>query len=146
MSDANPMRDFNQRVMDEFRANAGVVGGPFSGAPMLILHTRGAKSGEMRELPLVYQPQPGREADAWAIFASKAGSPTHPDWYRNLVTHPGDVRIEVGSEALAVDVRVLEGAERDALWEAQKRASTAFAGYEAKTTRTIPVVLLTRRG
>ena len=143
MSDAaNAMRDFNQRVMAEFRANAGVVGGPFAGAPMLILHSRGAKSGAMRELPLVYQP---RGADDWAIFASKAGSPTHPDWYHNLVAHPTDVRIEVGTETVAVDVRVLEGAEREAVWEAQKAASAAFAQYEAKTTRTIPVVLLSRR-
>jgi deazaflavin-dependent oxidoreductase (nitroreductase family) len=143
MSDAaNAMRDFNQRVMAEFRANAGVVGGPFAGAPMLILHSRGAKSGAMRELPLVYQP---RGADAWVIFASKAGSPTNPDWYHNLVAHPADVRIEVGTETVSVDVRVLEGAEREEVWAAQKAASAAFAQYEAKTTRTIPVVLLSRR-
>ena len=143
MSDAaNAMRDFNQRVMAEFRANAGVVGGPFAGAPMLILHSRGAKSGAMRELPLVYQP---RGADAWVIFASKAGSPTNPDWYHNLVAHPADARIEVGSETVSVDVRVLKGAEREEVWAAQKAASAAFAQYEAKTTRTIPVVLLSRR-
>lgn len=141
MSNADSMRDFNQRVMAEFRANAGVVGGPFAGASMLILHSRGAKSGVMREIPLVYQPRDGE----WAIFASKAGAPTHPDWYHNLVAHP-DALIEVGTETIPVIARVLEGEERAAVWEAQKRASEAFAKYEAATSRTIPVVLLSRRG
>ena len=135
------MSDFNEKVMAEFRANKGLVGGPFAGAHMLILHTRGARSDTPRELPLVYQPH----GNAWAIFASKAGAPTHPDWYRNLVAHPGEVSIEVGAETVAVTARVLEGDERSAIWEAQKKASEAFAKYEAATTRTIPVVLLNRR-
>ena len=140
MTNANSMRDFNQRVMAEFRTNAGVVGGPFAGASMLILHSKGAKSGVMREIPLVYQPRDGE----WAIFASKAGAPTHPDWYHNLVAHP-DATIEVGTETVPVAARVLEGEERSAVWDAQKRASEAFAKYEAATSRTIPVVLLSRR-
>ena len=140
MSDVGSMNDFNQRIIAEFRANKGVVGGMFAGMPMLILHSKGAKSGVIRQHPLAYQP---RGDNAWAIFASKAGAPTNPDWYHNLVAHP-DASIEVGADTVPVTTRVLEGAERSEVWEAQKAASAAFAKYEAATTRVIPVVLLSR--
>ena len=141
MSDVNSMSEFNQRIMAEFRANNGVVGAPFAGVPMLILHSKGAKSGAIRQHPLAYQPRGG---DTWAIFASKAGAPTNPDWYHNLVAN-ADATIEVGSETVPVTARVLEGGERSEVWAAQKAASKAFANYEAATTRVIPVVLLSRR-
>ena len=133
------MNDFNQAIIDEFRANGGKVGGGFEGAPMLILHSTGARSGEERVIPLVYQ-QVGEDH---AIFASKAGAPTNPDWYHNLVANPS-ASIEVGTETVPVTARVLEGDERDAVWERQKELMPGFAEYEEKTTRTIPVVVLDR--
>lgn len=134
------MNDFNQQIIDEFRANGGQVGGGFEGAPMLILHSTGARSGQERVIPLVYQ----QVGDAYAIFASKAGAPTNPDWYHNLVAEPS-ASIEVGTETVPVTARVLEGDERDAIWARQKELMPGFADYEAATTRTIPVVVLERR-
>lgn len=134
------MNDFNQQIIDEFRANGGQVGGGFEGAPMLILHSTGARSGQERVIPLVYQ----QVGDAYAIFASKAGAPTNPDWYHNLVAEPS-AAIEVGTETVPVTARVLEGDERDAVWARQKELMPGFADYEAATTRTIPVVVLERR-
>jgi len=131
------MNDFNRTIIEEFRANGGRVGGQFEGAPMLVLHTRGAKSGEPRLNPMVYQDLGGK----YAVFASYGGAPKSPAWYHNLVAHP-DVEIEVGTEKLQVTARVLEGAEREPVWEKQKADMPGFAGYEAKTDRTIPVVVL----
>jgi deazaflavin-dependent oxidoreductase (nitroreductase family) len=131
------MSDFNARIIEEFRANEGKVGGGFAGAPMLLLHTRGARTGADRVNPVVY----GREGDDLVIFASKAGAPTHPDWYHNLVANP-DVSAEVGTETLPFRARVTEGEERDRLWSRQKELMPGFADYEAKTTREIPVVVL----
>jgi deazaflavin-dependent oxidoreductase (nitroreductase family) len=134
--------DFNAKIIEEFRANDGKVGGPFEGAPMLILHTTGAKSGKERVSPLVFQPN----GDRWVIFASKGGAPTHPDWYHNLVAHPDGVSIEVGTDTVDVVATVAEGDEHDQLWEAQKAAAPGFAEYEAKAEgRRIPVVILSRR-
>lgn len=134
---ADAAHDFNARIIDEFRANAGQVGPPFEGAPLLLLHTTGAKTGLERVHPLVYQPL----EDRWAIFASKAGAPDDPAWYRNLVANPA-ASIEVGTETVAVVARTVEGDERDELWERQKALMPGFADYEAATTRTIPVVVL----
>lgn len=131
------MSDFNADVMNEFRANDGKVGGPFEGAPILILHHVGAKSGTTRETPLVYQP-----LDAgYAIFASKAGAPTNPDWYHNLKANPG-ITIEVGTDTVDVTARVAEGDERETIWSNQKSAMPQFAQYEADTSRVIPVIVL----
>lgn len=136
-----PGDDFNQKIIDEFRHNAGVVGGSFEGAPLLLLHTVGRKSGQERVHPVVYQPVGG----GWAVFASKAGAPTHPDWYYNLLADP-DVIIEVGTESIWVRAREAAGDERTAIWEKQKAAMPGFAGYEEKAgTRTIPVIVLQRR-
>lgn len=133
--------DFNSRIIDEFRSNEGRVGGPFEGAPMLLLHHRGAKSGRERVNPLVYQPV----GDDFAIFASKGGAPSHPDWYRNLVANP-DASVEVGSETVPVRARILAGKERSDIWERQKQLMKGFADYEQRTQgiRDIPVVLLER--
>jgi deazaflavin-dependent oxidoreductase (nitroreductase family) len=137
---ADEMQDFNTKIIEEFRANDGVVGPPFEGAPMVLVHHTGAKSGTERVTPLVYQPL----GDDWAIFGSKAGAPDHPAWFHNLVANP-ETSIEVGAETVPVTATVLEGAERDEIWEKQKELMPGFADYEKATTRTIPVVLLTRR-
>ena len=134
MSEIN---DWNAQVIEEFRANGGKVGGQFEGAPLLLLHTTGAKTGKERIAPMMYQAVDG----GWAVFASKAGAPDNPDWYHNLVAHP-DASIEVGTETKAVRAEVLAGGERSAIWETQKERYPGFAGYEEQTDREIPVVLL----
>jgi deazaflavin-dependent oxidoreductase (nitroreductase family) len=134
------MSDWNQKIIDEFRANDGKVGPPFEGAPLLLLHHIGRKSGTERVTPMMYQ----AVGDAYAVFASKAGADTHPDWYRNLLEQP-DVTAEVGTDTVALHARDLSADEREPIWEKQKKAYPGFAGYEEKTSRTIPVVLLERR-
>jgi deazaflavin-dependent oxidoreductase (nitroreductase family) len=136
VSDVN---DFNRSIIEEFRANGGQVGGRFTGAPMLLLHTTGAKSGKERINPLVY----GTDGDRLVIFASKAGAPTHPDWYHNVVANP-PVSVEVGADTIPMTARVAAGEERTRLWEAQKAKMPGFGDYEQKTTREIPVVVLER--
>lgn len=134
------MNDFNQQIITEFRANGGRVGGDFEGAPLLLLHHRGARTGTERVTPLMYR----NDADAWVVFASKAGAPTNPDWYHNLRANP-EATIEVGGDTIAVTATVADPPTRERLWEAQKGDVPQFAGYEAATTRTIPVVVLERR-
>lgn len=134
MSDVN---DWNLRIIEEFRANAGKVGGQFEGAPMLLLHSTGAKSGLERVNPMMYQ----ADGQNYAVFASKAGAPTNPDWFHNLVANPS-ASIEVGDRTVAVVARMTEGDERERLWSRQKELYPGFADYEAQTTRQIPVVLL----
>jgi deazaflavin-dependent oxidoreductase (nitroreductase family) len=132
-------QDWNSQIIAEFRANAGKVGGQFEGAPMLLLHSIGAKSGLPRTNPLMYQKVDG----GWAIFASKAGAPTNPDWYYNLLAHP-ETAIEVGSEEIPAKARVADATERVVIMEEQKRRYPGFADYERMTTRVIPVVILQR--
>jgi deazaflavin-dependent oxidoreductase (nitroreductase family) len=132
------MNDFNEKVINEFRANGGKVGGPFEGAPVLLLHHVGAKSGTERVNPLMYQPV----GDSFAIFASKAGAPSNPDWYYNLAAHP-DTTIEVGTQTVPVKARVAAPDERDPIWEKQKSVAPGFAEYETNAApRQIPVVVL----
>src|SRR5665213_316437 len=131
------MNDWNQKIIEEFRARAGKVGGQFEGAPVLLLHTTGAKSGLERVNPMMYQ----RVGDAFAVFASKAGAPTNPDWFHNLVAHP-EVTAELGVENVPMVARVADKTERDEIWECQKEQFPNFAEYEEKTDRVIPVVLL----
>lgn len=138
MSDAN---DWNNQIIEEFRANGGKVGGPFEGAPLLVLTTTGAKSGQRRTAPVMYL----ADGDRLMIFASKAGAPTNPDWYHNLLAHPR-ATVEVGDETFDVDASVTTGDERDRLYATQAERYPGFAEYQAKTTRTIPVVALTRAG
>jgi deazaflavin-dependent oxidoreductase (nitroreductase family) len=133
--------DFNQKIIDEFRANGGKLGGQFEGAPMLLLHHKGAKTGTERVNPVTYQ-QVGKDL---AVFASKAGAPTNPDWYHNLVAHP-KTTVELGTDTVPVTARVAEGDERTTIWEAQKKAQPGFADYEKSTDRQIPVVILERAG
>jgi deazaflavin-dependent oxidoreductase (nitroreductase family) len=134
------MSDFNDRIIEEFRSNEGRVGGPFEGAPMLLLHTTGARSGAERVSPVVY----AEDGDRWVVFASKGGAPTNPDWFHNLRAH-SDATIEVGTDTVRVVARAAEGDERERLWSRQKERMPGFADYEQKTTREIPVVVLERR-
>jgi deazaflavin-dependent oxidoreductase (nitroreductase family) len=134
------VNDWNDKIIAEFRANDGQVGGNFEGFPLLLLHSTGAKSGAERVNPVAFQAL----ADGWAVFASKAGADTNPDWYHNLLAHP-DATIEVGTETVPVRARVLAGAERSEVWEEQKRRAPGFAEYEQGTSREIPVIELTRR-
>jgi deazaflavin-dependent oxidoreductase (nitroreductase family) len=133
------MTDSNAPIIEEFRANHGKVGGQFEGAPLLLLHHTGAKSGQERINPMMYQ----AVGDAFAVFASKGGSPTNPDWYHNLLAHP-KATVEVGDETVPVVARVAEGDERERIWERQKLEWPGFADYERRTTRQIPVIVLER--
>jgi deazaflavin-dependent oxidoreductase (nitroreductase family) len=134
------MEDFNAQVIEEFRANEGRVGGMFEGTSLLLLHTTGAKSGKDRVNPVAYLKDGGR----YVVFASKAGAPTNPGWFHNLRAHP-ETTIEVGDDTIDVAATVAEGEERERLFDAQKQRVPAFAEYEQKTTRQIPVVVLTPR-
>jgi deazaflavin-dependent oxidoreductase (nitroreductase family) len=136
-SDVSEMDDFNRKVIEEFRANEGKVGGPFEGAPVLLLTSTGAKSGEQRTTPVVYQ----KDGERMVIFASKAGAPENPAWYHNLVANP-TATVEVGPDTVAVEAVVAEGDERERLFSRQKELMPQFAEYEQKTTRQIPVVAL----
>jgi deazaflavin-dependent oxidoreductase (nitroreductase family) len=133
--------DFNANVIEEFRANGGRVSGPLAGMPLLLLHHTGAKSGTSRINPLAYI----EDGDRFVIFASKAGAPTNPDWYHNLHAHPA-VKIEVGSQTIDVVASEARGDERERLFRAQAEASPQFAGYQEKTDRLIPVIVLTPAG
>ena len=136
----NGMADYNQAIIDEFRGNGGRVGGAFEGAPLLLLHTNGAKSGKERVNPVMYQ----AVGEDYAVFASKGGAPEHPAWYHNLLAHP-DVTVEVGTAVVPVTARVAAGEERELIWQRQKTDYPGFAEYEEKTSREIPVVILTPR-
>jgi deazaflavin-dependent oxidoreductase (nitroreductase family) len=134
------MSDWNQEIIKEFRANDGKVGGMFEGAPLLLLHHVGARTGTRRVTPLMYQPITG----GYAVFASKAGAHTNPDWFYN-VTANGDTTVEVGSSSLPVTVRVARGDEHDDIWNRQQQDWPQFVEYERQTTRdVIPVVVLER--
>ena len=136
---ANPMNEFNQNIITEFRANAGKVGGPFAGAPMTLLTTKGATSGQPHTTPLVHLEDGGRVV----VFASMGGAPKHPQWYRNVVANP-DVEVEVGTEKYAAKARVTEGKEHDELFAKQVALIPTFGEYQTKTSRVIPVVVLER--
>lgn len=136
MADPN---EWNQQIIKEFRANDGKVGGQFEGAPLLLLHSTGAKSGETRVNPVMYQ----ADGDRLVVFASKAGAPTNPDWYHNLIANP-PATVEVGTDTFDVRATVVDGAERDRLWSRQKEEYPGFADYEQTANRQIPVVVLER--
>ncbi len=130
--------DYNQRIIDEFRANAGKPPSWSGSSPLILLHHRGARTGAERVNPVAYLDDDGR----YVIFASKAGAPTNPDWYHNLKAHP-DATIEVGSDTVAVTAAEATGEERDRLFAAQAERSPQFAEYQEKTDRVIPVIVLT---
>ncbi len=130
--------DFNGKIIAEFRANGGTVGGPFAGADILLLHHTGARTGTARVSPLAYL----RVGEGFAVFASKAGAPENPAWYHNLLAHP-DTSVEVGTETIPVTARLAQPAERDVIWERQTRRAPNFAQYATKAApRTIPVIVL----
>ena len=134
------MSDWNQQIIDEFRAGDGKVGGMFEGAPLLLLHHAGARTGTRRVTPLMYQATP----TGYAVFASKAGADSNPHWFYNVVTN-AETRVEVGSDAVPVTARVARGDEYDEIWNRQKQEWPQFAEYERQTSReVIPVVILER--
>jgi deazaflavin-dependent oxidoreductase (nitroreductase family) len=133
--------DWNTKIIEEFRANEGRVGGRFEGRPMLLLHHRGAKTGIERVNPLGYQPL---ENGSMAVFGSNSGKPSNPDWFYNVQAHP-DIEAEVGTGTIPVHARVPDKAERHEIWERQKKNTPVFADYEKQTGREIPVVVLEKR-
>lgn len=130
--------DFNAKVIDEFHANEGRVGGMFESMPLLLLHHTGAKSGKSRINPLAYQSDDGR----YVVFASKGGAPAHPDWYHNLKAQP-HVKIEVGTDTFDVVASEAPDEERERLFRTQAERMPQFAEYEQKAGRVIPVMVLT---
>ncbi|MEV4417182.1 nitroreductase family deazaflavin-dependent oxidoreductase [Catellatospora sp. NPDC049609] len=138
------MSDWNAKVIEEFRANEGRVGGPFDGAPMVLVHHRGRKSGRELVNPMMYLPHE-TDDDVIYVFASKAGAPRNPDWYYNLTSADG-AAVELGTGTYPVRVRELTGDERDRRYDEQARRHPRFAEYAEKTNgvRTIPVLELTR--
>jgi deazaflavin-dependent oxidoreductase (nitroreductase family) len=135
------MNDWNAQIIEEFRENDGKVGGQFEGAPMVLITTTGAKTGKRRTTPLMSLP----DGDRLAIFASKAGAATNPDWYHNVRANP-TVTVEFGAESFDAMATIVEGDERDRLFRKQAELYPGFAEYEAKTDRVIPVVILDRVG
>lgn len=136
MSDVN---DWNAKIIEEFRANAGHVGGQFEGAPVLLLHTTGARTARERLHPMMFLDLDGHRY----VFASKAGADTHPDWFHNLVAHP-EVTVEAGSETYRATAVRLGEPQRHDVYEEQARRFPGFAEYQQKTARVIPVVELVR--
>lgn len=138
------MSDFNAQIIEEFRANEGRVGGPFAGAPIVLVHHRGRRSGKENIAPMMYLPHE-TDDDVIYVFASKGGAPKHPDWYHNLVAS-GQATVERGTDTYPVRVRELTGAERDQRYDQQASRYPGFAEYAEKTAgiRTIPVLELTR--
>ena len=131
--------DYNRSIIEEFRASGGKVRGPAEGSTLLLLHTKGARSGAERVTPVAYQ----MLADGWAVFATHAGAPEHPAWFHNLVAHP-ETTIEIGTETIPVRARVAAGEERARIWDLQKAFYPRYARYEVRTSREIPVVILER--
>lgn len=132
------MSDWNNKIIEEFRAQAGSVGGVFEGAPLLLLHHVGARTGVERISPLMYQSVDG----GYAVFASKAGADTNPAWFHNLKANP-QTKIEIGDQVVEVVARIARDDEHDSIWAKQKRERPQFAEYERQTSRRrIPVVIL----
>jgi deazaflavin-dependent oxidoreductase (nitroreductase family) len=129
--------NWNQMIIDEFRANAGKVGGRFAGRTLLLLHTVGAKTGQERVNPVAYI----KDDDQYVIIASKGGAPTHPDWYYNILAHPL-VSVEVGTEQFKARAEVTSEPERSRLYDKMVEMMPGFADYRTKTTRVIPVITL----
>jgi deazaflavin-dependent oxidoreductase (nitroreductase family) len=134
------MSDWNDKIIEEFRANEGRVGGMFEGAPMILIHHVGAKSGVERVTPLAHFPE---DDDHTVIVASAGGAPNHPAWFHNLKANP-KIDVEVGTERYTVLAEELPRAERDEFWKRVVAEKPGFADYERKTDRLIPLVRLTR--
>jgi len=140
VTESSGPNDWNQKIIEEFRANAGNVGGYFEGAPMILIHHIGARSGVERVNPLTYLP----DGEDMVIAATKSGAPTNPDWYYNLKGHPR-IEVEVGTATFPVEATEVTGEERDELWRRLVEMRPGFAEYETKTTRVFPMFRLTRR-
>jgi deazaflavin-dependent oxidoreductase (nitroreductase family) len=136
MADRN---EFNRKVIEEFRSNAGVVGPPFAGMPMILISHHGVKTGTEYTTPLVYS----MDSDRYVVIASMGGAPTNPQWYANMVAN-GEVTVEVGTEKFVARVTDATGAERDRLYASQADLMPVFKDYAAKTDRVIPVLVLER--
>jgi deazaflavin-dependent oxidoreductase (nitroreductase family) len=132
--------DFNSLTIAEFRKNHGRVGGNFKGAPLLLLHTIGRRTSREFVNPLMYL----KDGERLLVFASKGGADANPDWYLNLKAHP-DVRVEVGDDTIDVHAQEVLGTERDTLYARQAALYPAFADYQRRTKRIIPVIALTKR-
>jgi len=135
----NDMNDFNQSVIDDFRANDGKTSGPFAETPLMIMTTKGAKSGKERVIPIVFT----KDGDRIVIAASKAGAPTNPDWYWNIKANP-EVTVELPGDTFRARATEVDRAERDRLYAAHAAAMPNFAEYETLTDRVIPIVVLDR--
>ena len=131
--------DWNSATIKEFRENGGKVGGMFEGSTLLLLTTKGAKTGTPRVNPMMYQ----LDGDRMYVFASKGGAPTNPDWYHNLVAN-SYVTVEVGTDRFPARATIITGKERDEIYAEQVFHYPMFAEYQNKVTRKIPVVALTR--
>ena len=136
---SNPQNERNLAIIQEFRANTGKVGGPFAGRSLLLLHTVGAKSGQPRINPVACI----RDGDCLVVIASKGGAPTNPDWYHNLLANPL-VTVETGTEQFQARATVAEEPERTRLYNQMVAEMPGFGEYQRKTTRIIPVIVLTR--
>ncbi len=134
------MNDWNRRTVEEFRANQGTVGGMWEGRPLLLLTTTGAKTGQRRTNPVMYL----RDGEHLYVFASKAGAPSHPDWYHNLLAH-ADVTVEIGDQTYQAVARPVTGEEHDRIYAKWAEMYPQFREYQEKTTRTIPVIELEPR-
>ena len=134
------MSDWNKAIIDEFRANKGKVGGYFERTNLLLLHTKGAKTGLERINPVAYFIDDGR----YVVIASKSGADTNPDWYRNLLTNP-DVSVEIGTEQFPATAAAASEPERTSLYEKMEKINPGFTDYKQKTSRVIPVITLTRK-
>jgi deazaflavin-dependent oxidoreductase (nitroreductase family) len=135
----NPINERNLKIIEEFRANEGRVGGNFAGRLLVLLHTKGAKSGEERINPLACI----RDGDRLAVIASKGGADTHPDWYYNVIANPL-VTVEIGTETFPAHASAAEEPERTRLYDKMVEVAPGFADYRIKTARVIPVIVLTR--
>ena len=139
-SDMNAMDDFNTKIIEEFRANDGKVGGPFARVEMMLLTTTGRKTGTPRITPLACR----HDGDAVVVFGSYGGNPKHPAWILNLLANP-EVTVEIGADTYPARARIAEGDERERIWSAQKADIPQFGEYEKTTEgREIPVVILDR--
>jgi len=130
--------DWNKKIIEEFRANEGKVGGHFEGKTLLLLHAQGAKSGQVRINPAACV----RNGDRFVVIASNNGAETHPAWYYNLVANP-QVTVEFGTETFQAQATVAEEPERTRLFDKMAEMMPGFNDYRKNTTRVIPVIVLT---
>jgi deazaflavin-dependent oxidoreductase (nitroreductase family) len=135
----DPVHAMNRQVISEFRANGGKTLGRFANTELLLLHTRGARTGAERVNPMMF----ARDGERFIVFASKNAAPRHPDWYHNLVANP-DVEVELGTGSFTARAAVLTGEERERVWTQSAREFPFLNDHQARTQRVIPVIALER--